>query len=145
MATGEDRQENALDLAGDFEWVRALDANGKSIRINKADMVELIRREMPIATRERNGLLSSGIIFNTMTDKGLVMSNDKNAIDNAKETGFYKHDDSLFGTTSGHGILLVFKGGSYIAQLDISNRGLLFLRFYHGFGEWTSWQAISFT
>lgn len=140
-----DKAEKDLDQASDCGWIRGLDASGNPIKLNKADMVELIRREMPVATRERNGLLSSGIIINTMTDKGYVAHNDKNAIDNAKETGFYKHDDSLFGTSSGHGILLVFKGGSYIAQLDISNRGMLFLRFYHGSGDWTMWTSITFS
>lgn len=55
-----DKPEMELGLASDCAWVRALDASGNSIRIAKADMAELIRKEMPVATSERNGLMSKG-------------------------------------------------------------------------------------
>lgn len=54
----EDKQEKDLDQASDCGWVRGLDADGNPIKLNKADIVELIRREMPVATSERNGLMS---------------------------------------------------------------------------------------
>lgn len=54
----EDRMEKDLAAASDCAWVRALDADGKSIRISKADLVELIRGNMPVATDLDNGLLN---------------------------------------------------------------------------------------
>lgn len=60
-------KEQDLALVTDCSWVRGLDANGNSIRIAKADLVELIRKEMPVATSEKNGLMSN-VFFNSIID-----------------------------------------------------------------------------
>lgn len=54
----EDRQEQELNSATDCEWIRALDAQGKSIKIKKTDLIELIRGNMPVATDFNNGLFN---------------------------------------------------------------------------------------
>lgn len=39
-----DKQESALTQQSDCKWVRALDANGNSIRISKEDLAAVRRR-----------------------------------------------------------------------------------------------------
>lgn len=68
-----DKPETELGLASDCAWVRALDASGNSIRIPKAELVELIRREMPVATGANNGLINSQL-FNSIPFNGILAS-----------------------------------------------------------------------
>lgn len=58
-----DLKEIELPIAADCNWVRGLDASGNPIRISKADMVELIRANMPVATIEKNGLMSARMAY----------------------------------------------------------------------------------
>lgn len=59
----EDKREQDLVAVNDCEWVRALDSNGNSIKIRKLELIELIRKEMPIATPINNGLLGKDGFF----------------------------------------------------------------------------------
>ena len=43
-----DRKENELTKASNFDYVRALDANGNSIQISKADLVSVLEGLLPI-------------------------------------------------------------------------------------------------
>lgn len=54
-----DKKENELTSANNFEWVRALDSNGNSIRISKSDLVSVLEGLIGIATTDKNGLLSA--------------------------------------------------------------------------------------
>lgn len=59
----EDKQERELAVVTDCGWVRALDVTGKPVRISKSDIIELIRKEMPVATAINNGLLDKNGFF----------------------------------------------------------------------------------
>lgn len=53
-----DKQESALTQQSDCKWVRALDANGNSIRISKEDLAAVVGGLLPLASKEQNGLMS---------------------------------------------------------------------------------------
>lgn len=53
-----DKKENELTSANNFEWVRALDSKGNSIRISKSDLVSVLEGLMSVATETNNGLLN---------------------------------------------------------------------------------------
>ena len=38
------------------EYVTLMNANGNPLRINKSDLIEVIRANMPVATTDKNGL-----------------------------------------------------------------------------------------
>lgn len=53
-----DVKESALRTGSDCKWVRALDANGNSIRISKEDLASVVGRLIGLANGEKNGLMS---------------------------------------------------------------------------------------
>lgn len=56
-----DRKENELTKANNFEYVRALDANGNSIQISKADLVSVLEGLLPVVTTSNKGLMSADL------------------------------------------------------------------------------------
>lgn len=54
-----DKQESALTQQSDCKWVRALDANGNSIRISKEDLAAVVGGLLPEATSKSKGLMPS--------------------------------------------------------------------------------------
>ena len=54
-----DLKESALTAQSDCKWVRALDANGNSIRISKEDLAEVLGGLIGTATSDKAGLMSS--------------------------------------------------------------------------------------
>ena len=54
-----DKQESALTQQSDCKWVRALDANGNSIRISKEDLAAVVGGLLPTVTTKSNGLMNS--------------------------------------------------------------------------------------
>lgn len=55
-----DRKENELTKANNFEYVRALDANGNSIQISKADLVSVLEGLIGEVSLQKNGLQKAG-------------------------------------------------------------------------------------
>ena len=52
-----DVKESAMSTASDYKWVRALDANGNSIRISKEDHASVVGGLIPEATASSKGLM----------------------------------------------------------------------------------------
>lgn len=57
-----DVKESALSTANDFAYVRALDSNGNSIRISKADLTSVLEGLLPVANINNRGLMDKGTI-----------------------------------------------------------------------------------
>lgn len=98
----EDRQESQLPDNNDCEWVRGLDAAGNSIKVSKSELIELIRKELPIATSSAKGLM----------DKTFFMEREytENATFTSLESGVYPIYNSfpkLPGLTINYGLLIV--------------------------------------
>ena len=74
-----DVKESAMSTASDCKWVRALDANGNSIRISKEDHARAV-----------GGLLSSQKLYPFM-DRG-----DVSDFNQATDAGTYKVDYKIF-------------------------------------------------
>lgn len=53
-----DVKESALTQQSDCKWVRALDANGNSIRISKEDLASVVGGRIGNATTDKDGLMS---------------------------------------------------------------------------------------
>ena len=49
------------------EYVTLLDANGNPLRINKSDLIEVIRANMPVATTDKNGLYGKSYVSKIFT------------------------------------------------------------------------------
>lgn len=133
-----DKAEKDLDLASDCEWVRALDANGKSIRIAKADLVELIRANMPVATSDINGLMSKTGFFHRRI-------NSRNLAD--LESGIYPLDLDEGGNNIpeigiNYGVLLVFEAIGYYKVYIAFSHDLGIAKMKTGDSDW---KQISFT
>ena len=52
MKLSEAPQVNSINS----EYITLMDANGSPLKINKADLAEVIRNNMPVATTDKNGL-----------------------------------------------------------------------------------------
>lgn len=61
-----DVKESAMTQQSDCKWVRALDANGNSIRISKEDLAQVVGGLLGTASAEKNGLISSDIFKKQM-------------------------------------------------------------------------------
>ena len=57
-----DRKENELTKANNFEYVRALDSNGNSIKISKSDLVSVLTELLPEASKDKKGLMPRSYI-----------------------------------------------------------------------------------
>lgn len=123
----EDKQESTLSTSSDFAWVRALDAQGTSIRISKEDLINLI----PIVF-EYYGRQVENINCNNLTESGIYF--------NATGSG---PGNQNFPTT--YGVLIVFKcEEDYITQICFAAYGPIYVR-QKWVGSWGEWKAISFT
>lgn len=90
-----DKKESDINPASDFSYVRALDANGNSIKIHKDDLTTVISAAIGLANTNRNGLqrstyahsgdilLSPGQIIDTKLNYGLLIINHPSAGDSA--------------------------------------------------------------
>lgn len=64
---GTDRPMNNFATVQDAKYMYAEDADGNQVKLLKADLVELIRKNMPVATPEQNGLMSKKNAFHVFT------------------------------------------------------------------------------
>lgn len=73
-----DLKESAMSAASDCQWVRALDANGNSIRISKEDLAAVVG-ELLYST-EAYPFMDRGIVkdFNRITKAGMYLIGDLN-------------------------------------------------------------------
>lgn len=65
-----DLKESALTQQSDCKWVRALDANGNSIRISKEDLAAVVGELIGVATSEKNGLMSKSYVWKKVSTGG---------------------------------------------------------------------------
>ncbi len=63
MKLNEATQVNSINN----EYITLMDANGSPLKINKADLAEVIRDNMPVATTDKNGLYSKSYIAKAFT------------------------------------------------------------------------------
>lgn len=73
-----DKKENELTRANNFEWVRALDSNGNSIRISKSDLVSVLEGLLETASLTSKGLSAEGFCYiGTFVDVVKISPTDK--------------------------------------------------------------------
>lgn len=122
-------KEEVMTVKDDCQYVRALDANGNSIRISKEDLAKVL-----------GGLITHPFAYR----KAVNISIDANDITN---TGFYAVYCWEEDIASKHypmqlGHLIVFqdgKGGS-ISQFAISSEGYAYTRMKWGDHPWSDWR-----
>ena len=124
-----DIKESAMSTASDCKWVRALDANGNSIRISKEDLASVV------------GELVKPLIFNT------EIKNNVN-VDEIFDTGFYYLYQNITGANN-YSFLIVFKHydgyTTVCTQINVANdNSFIKIRTYKG-NLWTAWKNISTT
>ncbi len=131
-----DKKEHDLTLASDCGWIRAIDSNGKSVKIDKSDFIELIRSNLPAATSEKKGLMDKNAFMDrrtTETDLSLLDSGIYPIFDgnpDIPELGF------------NYGLLIVFKSvGYYDVIIAVEyNLGIVKMK-----TSSSGWKTISFT
>lgn len=130
----EDRMEKDLPAASDCEWLRALDASGNGIMISKADMVELIRANIPVVTHEKKGLMDKSAFMERS-----ISNNELSSL----ESGIYPIFNSYIPDLGfNYGILLVFKSTGYYTLFIAAPFDLSTVKFKTTNAEW---RQISFT
>lgn len=131
-----DKQESALTQQSDCKWVRALDANGNSIRISKEDLAAVVGE----------------LLGNPLSEKGSVFNGDD--LNNYTQSGIYGVN-AVGGTITNMpsstliGELIVFKssrnsasGGYPIVQIYVTYTvESMFIRCQWA-GNWNSWRRI---
>ena len=131
-----DKAEKDLDQASDCGWIRGLDARGNPIKLNKADMVELIRANMPVATSEKKGLLDQLDYRQSMFYRGYITNSEINI---RLSPGLYYRDESFINGTSRYGMLVVLVAQDIQFQFDLSIGGYIFYRMSYGADENPTW------
>ena len=99
------------------EYITLVDTNGNPLKIDKADLIEVIRANMP----------TDGFFSKTPLSK-------EDNVDELLTTGIYPHGFRIVTsiTSSSYGILLVFKTSyNYVVQLDLSLNGTICIRGCH--------------
>ena len=123
-----DRKENELTKANNFEYVRALDSNGNSIKISKSDLVSVLE----------------GLINPYKIRKRFAATDDN--LSNATEVGIYELGQPGSSSTgpNDHGTLFVTKTlVGTLVQTMISIRGKIFIRYKGSSDTWSDWMQIS--
>ena len=129
-----DLKENELPKQTNCEWVRALDANGNSIQINKKDLASVLGELIGI----------NNTWFRKRTDITIPNWDDISNLDNATESGVYV---IRLESASIWGVMTVFSGNSLqgcsFQILLYNGKELKFRR--RGNNMWTDWRTFSFT
>lgn len=137
-----DVKESALSTASDCAYVRALDSNGNSIRISKADLASVV-----------GGLLASKKLYPFMLRGTLQTPTDFN---NITESGIYscvRNNDPSWGNyppDSADGILRVYRGENrtdnikYVIQEYTDYNSNSYIRILWG-TSWRNWAKITST
>ena len=110
------------------EYITLVDTNGNPLKIDKADLIEVIRANMPTVTSQAKGLMPTDGFFSKTP-----LSKEDN-VDELLTTGIYPHGFRIVTsiTSSSYGILLVFKTSyNYVVQLDLSLNGTICIRGCH--------------
>ena len=134
---GSDIAMNELTTATNAEYIYAEAANGSQVKIKKADLVELIRANMSVATQDAKGLMSNNDI--------IYLGKVQNDLTNAGSSFGYSYDKD--GSEIAGPYLSLEGTNGYIFQLKVSARGneLKFRTYHNDYDEWSSWKSVSFT
>lgn len=108
-----------------------MESGGQYVRLS-ARLGELIG----IATPDSNGLMPKNSFFQ---EKRITFDEYNNLL----PPGTYAHTEGIDNTITGTGILSVFKGGGYVAHVDISNGGYLSIKTVRNTGDiLKDWRTI---
>ena len=138
-----DLKENELPKQTNCEWVRALDANGNSIQINKKDLASVLGELIGIASPSKDGLMSkNGFLARGRAD----INTDANML---ITTGIYAvycygqdYASKHYPIELGHIIVFVDNVGGSKSQLAISSTGQMYARMSWGEYNWSEWRAF---
>ena len=124
-----DVKESALTQKSDCKWVRALDANGNSIRISKEDLASVV-----------GGLFSSGKMWSFPSKDNTTLDDCNNARD-----GVYRNFPSTKNMprefSSNEGAVIVARPVNNLISVQecYFQNGDFYTRVEWGTGLWSSW------
>lgn len=135
-----DLKENELPKQTNCEWVRALDANGNSIQINKKDLASVLGGLIGTVNLQKDGLMpKEGFIYrfrlndnadwNTITDSGYYLTSGNNTHYTNAPKGYH------------YGILRVYNldtGQVLQVYVEDANPATMYTRTYY-IGRWNKW------
>ena len=121
-----DVKESALTQQSDCKWVRALDANGNSIRISKEDLASVV------------GELARNLIFGKFGMKSNVNAND------LIETGSYYLTTGITNARTWTFFEVIRISNSNVIQKELTADGLNYRIRTCFEGVWKEWKEITF-
>ena len=140
---GEDIKINEVQQANDAAYITVILEDGTLGKIAKADLVDLIRINMPTATHEYKGLMDTSDLKNL---SGLISDNDNVNADNLPNGFCRYHQENYkeYNYPAVYGCILTIitdsVGFQMCAQAWPQN---LYIRQLWDF--WSDWKKISFT
>lgn len=129
-----DVKESALTQQSDCKWVRALDANGNSIRISKEDLASAVGGLLPVANWNETGMMQSNVRQSKVTKQLNQIDECVTVLDNPSKTfcGFiaYTNPDltaayALYYYTYGKLTELVPEIYSYALSLEVKDGNIV--------------------
>lgn len=140
----EDKRVNQLTqiASAPADGVLPIDVPGRTA--TNGITVDNLAKTMPVATSERNGMMSKELINGTLLYRGDIK---KEQIDKKLEAGTYYHNEKLVPGESMYGILFVVTASDLQCQIDITLGGNILFRISHGADidnpTWdTQWKSI---
>nr|DAW61084.1 MAG TPA: hypothetical protein [Caudoviricetes sp.] len=88
----------------------------------------------------------STLFLDVMKERGYLTYNSEDEVNSAIIPGSYSHGGPIIGTSGKHGILLILKSNTYIAQLDFNFDNKFFFRYSSNNGStWSDWKSVTLT
>ena len=126
-------KEEEMAAKTDCQYVRALDANGNSIRISKEDLAKVLGELIGIASDEKDGLLQAGT-FRYRGHQG------DNGLDNIGSGYGYSYASDGSGVW---GVFLSFNSDCRLQFKCSHADGSLYTRTYNQMTkEWSKWRLL---
>ena len=121
-------KEEVMTVKDDCQYVRALDANGNSIRISKEDLAKVLGEHIGSVSENKDGL---------MPHKGFILRRSVPDL-NTMDSGFARVDSDTANLPNGltwkYGIAVTFRTDNVVGQLFFSSESGFFIRVL-----WDSW------
>ena len=126
-------KEEVMTVKDDCQYVRALDANGNSIRISKEDLAKVLGELIGLASDEKDGLLQAG----TFRYRGYQGDN---GLDNIGSGYGYSYASDGSGVW---GVFLSFNSDCRLQFKCSHADGSLYTRTYNQMTkEWSKWRLL---
>ena len=124
-------KEEVMTVKDDCQYVRALDANGNSIRISKEDLAKVLGELIGVATPSKDGLMS----------RDGFIKHESSSVSKDANTWFtgYVRADGFQNIPEVYGALLSFSTGDTVLQFFWTSEKIYWRNNWDG---WHAWKML---